>query len=116
MELTPGGYAHFRRIRTVAHDIMLRPLVSRIFRKSPESALHLGWEDYVPLQPGGYRTHPEGSLLPNKAVRGFGRIVMHTATGAWAEGLQIRVLGGLGILQMADRGAALKPGLRERHS
>ncbi|MGI6517488.1 MAG: GNAT family N-acetyltransferase [Bacillota bacterium] len=74
-------------------DIMLRP--ARL-QDIPEIArISAGiWdgEDYVPRVAAGWISDPSGRFVAAEhegIVRGFGRIVMHTATDAWAEGLRV---------------------------
>lgn len=105
-------------------DIMLRP--ARL-QDIPEIArISAGiWdgEDYVPRVAAGWISDPSGRFVAAEhegIVRGFGRIVMHTATDAWAEGLRDSCFtqGSLGASsKWPIEGAALKPGaVRTRHS
>jgi len=77
-------------------DIMLRP--ARL-QDIPEIArISAGiWdgEDYVPRVAAGWISDPSGRFVAAEhegIVRGFGRIVMHTATDAWRKAFGIRVL------------------------
>jgi len=77
-------------------DIMLRPArLQDIPEIAPNQRWHLDGEDYVPRVAAGWISDPSGRFVAAEhegIVRGFGRIVMHTATDAWAEGLRDRVL------------------------